>query len=533
MSVESESEGKSYFRFFLPFFYNSKKKQTLNVFSLFFAFAPIPFDLADLKVQIGEHLITPQFSTFSRSKPARRHVCFFKLSVPLSCTHDLTIHNPVTARVFIAGEQVINQDICYNVLLPKAVAARGPLYIVEPTQTTVYFRQAAGLGTVLTVRHLNETDYHRNKMKLAPAWLVARLLPFKRPVLFYEKNSHKYEESARLVYEELIRGGEKNAYFIVNRNTPGIEDVAEEYRRHFIYQHSFKHYLYFFRCRVFIGTEAISHALELRTHSILFLLKLRSKKNTFIFLQHGVMYMLSVNSPERTAFQRPHIRSKVRVVVSSKKEAQHFIDLGGFASDEMIISGLPSFDGSYQNQSADRILIMPTWRIWEFNSIKNDPDNSKYVAMIRRMVNAVPEELKKKVLVMPHPLFNRLTFNNVEQGDAQKSFDELLRDVRLLITDYSSISFDAFYRGSNVLFYWEELYECIAHYGEPTQLMLNEQNAFGEVCYTPEELREAISKAYSPEQDTEFKHRYSDLVEYHDGKNTQRLIKALYDQGIL
>ncbi|GHU12738.1 hypothetical protein FACS1894185_7000 [Betaproteobacteria bacterium] len=351
--------------------------------------------------------------------------------------------------------------------------------------------------------------------------------------MFYEKNSHKYEESARLVYEELINRDRKNVFFVVNKNTHGLDDVPEKYRSNFIYQHSFKHYLYFFRCRVFIGTEAIAHSLELRTHSILFLLKLRSSKNTFVFLQHGVMYMVSLDSPERSSFKRVNIRSKVRVIVSSQVEAQHFIDLGGFAPEELIISGLPSFDNSHLDHNADKIMIMPTWRIWEYNTIKNDPQSSKYVAMIRRIANAIPAQLQDKIQIVPHPLFNQLTLFNIEESDLQKSYNQILRGVKVLITDYSSISYDAFYRGSNVIFYWEELDECMAHYGEPTHLMLTSKTAFGDTCYNADQLEQAVTTAYYGQQSPEFKQRYANLVKHHDNKNTQRLIQALFDQGIL
>ena len=51
-------------------------------------------------------------------------------------------------------------------------------------------------------------------------------------------------------------------------------------------------------------------------------------------------------------------------------------------------------------------------------------------------------------------------------------YDDILKHTKLLITDYSSIAYDAFYRGCNVIFYWEELQECLEAYGPSTKLMI-------------------------------------------------------------
>jgi CDP-glycerol glycerophosphotransferase (TagB/SpsB family) len=241
------------------------------------------------------------------------------------------------------------------------------------------------------------------------------------------------------------------------------------------------------------------------------------------------MMMISLDSPQRSSFRRDHMRGKARVVVSSEREAQHFIDLAGFAPNDLIICGLPKFDQSYANADADKILIMPTWRHWEFNAMKYDPQNTGYLKMIDRLKSAVPEQLQDKVVVAFHPLFNPDVFDREDAGEKDRSYDDILRKTRLLITDYSSIAFDAFYRGANVIFYWEELSECMEHYGEPTRLMIDDRSAFGDVCYNRTDLTSAITKSYYREQNAEHLARYRELVAFHDGRNTERLLARLHE----
>ena len=71
---------------------------------------------------------------------------------------------------------------------------------------------------------------------------------------------------------------------------------------------------------------------------------------------------------------------------------------------------------------------------------------------------------------------------------------DLLKEAKVLITDYSSIVYDVFYSGSNIIFYWEEKDYCMEQYGEDTKLMLNDDNCFRDICYTPEQISDVIEK---------------------------------------
>ena len=203
----------------------------------------------------------------------------------------------------------------------------------------------------------------------------------------------------------------------------------------------------------------------------------------------------------------------------------------------MYITGLPKFDKNVLNDDADKIVIMPTWRPWEINTARDNFLETSYFKMIMRIFDSVPDNLKEKVIILPHPLIiNELkklpeSVSNTIATDVK--YDEILKQARVLITDYSSIAYDAFYRGTRVIFYWEEKDECIAQYGPTTKLMLNEENVYGDYFYSTDGLRESIEKNYYNEQTDDYKNKYSKIVEFHDGNNTQRLIDYLINDGII
>lgn len=488
--------------------------------------------LNDLTFYLGDRVCQAETKLLLGSLPGKRLVFKLVLTVPVEDIFSMPIHNLLRIQTLGECGAPVWHGVMYSVFAPLYLALHTTLLHCSDEGVVAYFRQNAGKGVTFTVRHENVTDSLGARMSLCAAWLASKLAFWVNPVLLFEKNGRHCEESARMAFERLIDEGNVSARFVLSDDVLEQSDLGEQYRPFVVRQHSFLHYLYFFRCKTFLGTEAMAHCIELRCQSLLVQRKLKSRKNTYVFLQHGVMYMVSLDSPERTSFQRRGMKGNPYVVVSSQKEARHFIELAGFKEDEIIVCGLPKFDRGYLNPNADKILVMPTWRVWEFNEMRHSPESTKYVQMVNRMVDSVPAELRDKLVVASHPLFSKSTFAS---GGVQemRSYDELLRDVSLLITDYSSIAYDAFYRGSNVIFYWEELEECMAHYGGNTHLMLTEETAFGPVCRNQEELRRAIEGLYGARQSESYQEGYRQIVEFRDGKNTERLLGALAEKGIL
>ena len=191
----------------------------------------------------------------------------------------------------------------------------------------------------------------------------------------------------------------------------------------------------------------------------------------------------------------------------------------------------PTGNFSLVKKNADKITIMLTARIWETNILESNYKESKYYKMLKSIINNIPKEYKDKVYVLPHPLLlDKFKNTDITIPDIL-SYDKILEDTALLITDYSSIAYSAFYRGSNVIFCWEELDECMEKF--ESHLMLNDKNVFGDISYKYKDLPELIKKNYLKPQSAKYKNRYSKIVEFHDNKNTDRLIKCLKKDGII
>ena len=520
----------------LPLYFNVGNK--MRIVSLFAFKSPVKTELKDLYVTISGHEYKPRF--YAKKKKSKHHKGVYSLTVPVEDMLNNAAKENVCMCYDFEGEKVSCVMKYFSLIGNLFIGLRGPMNVHKQTKTVALFRQTQNNQMIVYTRSRNVTDKIIERFKQTVAFALSflwRSKKAKKLVLLFEKNSSKYEESASVLYEKFIDDGYNNAYFIVDKNYEFLDRIPEKYRKNIIYKYTFKHYLYFFKARTFIGTEAIAHSFDLKTCNLLPLFKISRKSLNYVFLQHGVMYMVSLDSESREMFKRKELTGKYRVIVSSKAESDHFTTLGRHLEEDIYISGLPKFDRNTLNDDVDKIVIMPTWRPWEINTARSDFSETPYFRMLMKLYNNVPSELKEKVIILPHPLIvNELSKASPDVTDkvvTNARYDDVLKTARLLITDYSSIAFDSFYRGSNVIFYWEEKDYCMAQYGPSTKLMLNEENVYGDFFYSEEGLSEAIFKNYNNPQTEEYKQRYSRLVDYHDGKNTERLIEFLKKDGII
>ncbi|MBQ6583215.1 MAG: CDP-glycerol glycerophosphotransferase family protein [Mogibacterium sp.] len=421
-----------------------------------------------------------------------------------------------------------NEDTVLNQLKRRVTFSN--LQVLE--DSSAFLQETWGNNVVFTYRNINVTDSPEEQKKLKRAYLLSRILWFHRArkcTLFFEKFAEKYEESASVLFEKVVDSGVPDAYFIIDTSSPHFANIPEKYKSRIIPKYSFKHYFYFFLCRKFIATESMNHCIELNIADSNVRTKIQAGDYDYIFLQHGVMYMYCLQNREDFCKGGGFSRNS-KIVVSSKTEAKHFIDYGRFEERDLILSGLPKFDRCVRKPDADRILIMPTSRDFEYNVIRLDPTNSTYYRFVKNIIREIPDELKDKVIVVGHPLLRDHLYQTDLAEYMPKGefiYNELLQQTRLLITDYSSISYDAFYRGCNVIFAWEDKEMCLGAMNY--KLMLDEENAFADISHDFSDLGDLIRQNYYGTQKDENIQKYRDIVMFHDNQNAQRCFNYLKD----
>lgn len=538
-NIKSVKDLKGVFINILPIFY--KRKNTIGIFSM--CAYRIPAEYKNENYKFYAKLNDKLFNVKTLFKKGihikyKNYIYYFNIYKSIIDTNKLIDMPP--QNVYLINLKSDNMDltlpVVYNLIYYKKYLGKtGLLYKFKDMDLVCYFRQTKMNSIGVCVRQNNVTDKLSERIKIHLAHMLACITPKSNVILLYEKEANKYEESASMVYERLIDLGYKNAKYIIRKNSIHNDFIKDKYKKNVIYAFTLKHYYYFFKCHKFIGTETIPHSIELRAKCPVITRKMIKKNYKQVFLQHGVMYMVALNPTSRGAFLKGgnEMPNDAKIVVSSELEASHFIELGGFDRKDLYVTGLPFYDRTKKNSNADKITIMLTWRSWEYNILRSNYKESNYYKMVKNILNNIPDEHKDKVYVLPHPLILE-QFKNTDLKDMIPniiSYDKILEETSLLITDYSSIAYSAFYRGSNVIFAWEELEDCMKEY--QSHLMLNKNNAFGDISENYSDISSLVKKNYLKPQSEKYKKRYKKIVEFDDNKNTDRLIELLKKDGLI
>lgn len=253
-------------------------------------------------------------------------------------------------------------------------------------------------------------------------------------------------------------------------------------------------------------------------------------KSSTIFLQHGII-LNNISS-----WLNKSDKNLDFILTSSKKEYESFFNYHYNYEKEVIhLLGLPRFD-SLENEKTKTILIMPSWRRYLTNENKYSISNSSYFKTYNSLINnekliEKAKSLGYEIIFRPHPhvyqyigLFDENEFIKIDHE--RESYQELFKKGALLITDYSSVSFDFAYLKKPVLYY---------HYGQDYHFNLEESYfdfetmGFGEVCKSEEELVDLICQYM--ENDCKMKEKHVKNVEdyfiFTDKNNCKRVHEAI------
>lgn len=124
----------------------------------------------------------------------------------------------------------------------------------------------------------------------------------------------------------------------------------------------------------------------------------------------------------------------------------------GVATDAVVEIGTPRVDVQFAGGEKDLVLYAPTWQEESYTQARDDTDE-----LAERMAQMPPDTLLRvhSKLAAAAAADSRLA---PRLAPADVSTNALLGRTRTLITDYSSVAFDALATGSDVLFYTPTAY---------------------------------------------------------------------------
>ncbi|MGF2028171.1 CDP-glycerol glycerophosphotransferase family protein [Lactococcus lactis] len=351
------------------------------------------------------------------------------------------------------------------------------------------------------------------------AFLVGKfqnLVGFK-PILVFEKKSNFAADSGILVFQYL----RKNypglpVYYIIKKKSRDFYKLQKD--NHAIIFGSFKHLCYLCSAGLFVSTEGKGHSYFWGERNGLVARSVKLKK--FIFLQHGIIGFKRIDN----IFNANNIYSPDIFVSSSKIEKNIINENLGYGNSEkkeVVITGLPRFDSINFSQKRIYITFFYTWRSWVERKTLKEQLESDYIYHLREV--AKKAEKYKEIKIIIHPKLAQLMQKEVEKNpdvfiDTSKiSIKEILDETKLLITDYSSVAWESYYRNVPVIF---DMFDQKQYEQEIGSYMNLDILPFGEKRNVLNEWEKVINHPLLlTKEEKEMQELY---FQFRDDKNTQR-----------
>lgn len=257
-------------------------------------------------------------------------------------------------------------------------------------------------------------------------------------------------------------------------------------------------------------------------------------KAKIVFLQHGVIH----NHLE--VLHYPKVKVDL-FITGAKREYDLIKKLYGYPEGIVKYTGLARYDNLINNSPKNIILIMPTWRMSYRNMTDDEFKKTEfyrnYIAILSdNELKTILKKKKYKLNFYNHYEFQKFNhlFKSCETENihilsfGERNVQELLKESKLLITDYSSIYYDFLYMNKSIIFFIPDYKEFRPQqYGEEYDNFEN----FGQVSYNHIDLKEKVISSVN--HGCVIEHRYSDFAQkvflYRDTNNCERIFSSIIE----
>lgn len=359
---------------------------------------------------------------------------------------------------------------------------------------------------------------------------------------------HDADDSAERLFRYLRdERPDINAWFVLEEGTPDWQRLeADGYRDRLVAHGSREWKLLLLNCRHLISSHA--DAPVVRPPEIMRLTRPRWR---FIFLQHGVI------KDDLSGWLNP---KQIDLFITSTPQ-EHASIAGDhtaytFTTKETALTGLPRFDRLREighrvgPEERDLVLIVPTWRHWlqpplepgsQRRTVHPEVFDSEFMRSWMAVLEA--EDLAKtcdarglKIGFLPHPNLQpaldamQLPPHVVPLSYHGQDVQQLFARAAVLVTDYSSIAFNAAYIDRPVVYFQFDQKRVLSggHVGRKGYFTY-ERDGFGPVTYDAEtavaETVASLEHGHDPRP--EYAARIAATFPQRDGKCCERVTAAI------
>ena len=334
------------------------------------------------------------------------------------------------------------------------------------------------------------------------------------------------QDNGYAFYKYLRENTNVNAYYTIESSAPDYEKIKSD--SHVLAFGSPEHFEIAFKAGVLLGTHDIENLLPYKPARGFF----NYEDTVKVFLQHGVL------GRKRVEYHKKYYDLPFDLFIVSSEPEKYDVVMRklGYEDDDVAITGLARFDSLPRGNKTKDILLMPTWRDW----INTDEAfmTSKYFHNYNSLIHnerliKILEDNDVQLNFYPHyraqSYFNdeilnpSSNINFIQLGT--RTVQELLIDHSLLITDYSSVSFDFSLMNKPVIYYHFDARKFFRQ-GKLRPLF---QTFIGEIARSEDDLIDLIETQINLNFQSE-QPDISGIFTYQDHHNSERIYNSVIEK---
>lgn len=375
-------------------------------------------------------------------------------------------------------------------------------------------------------------------------WLYYPMMKNKRIWIYFDK-IYKAGDNAEYLYKYASKQNDGiKHYYVINKASNDYKRLKKEKANILIFG-SKKLRIYSLYAEVILATHKnVISFLGFTKPSRKFFQDLFNPE--IVCIQHGL-------TMQAIAQHQNRLEDNTKLYMcASKYEIENLSkDIYGYDKDKLKLVGLARFDGLINNDKR-QILISPTWRKNAANTstrmgntreYTEEFKTTEYFNIFNNLINdsKLIESAKKNnynIIFMLHPVitaqekdFQGNDFIKILTVNSGISYEQLLTESSLMVTDYSGIQYDFAYMRKPIIYFHPD--ELPAQYEDGG--INYETMGFGPICKKSKELVDMLCDYMDNNCKTkeEYIKRADDFFAFNDHNNCQRIydeIKKYMDE---
>ena len=415
------------------------------------------------------------------------------------------------------------------------------LHIVQAKKIAVLARE---IGMCLKMlKSEKNKKFAMNAVLLRGSYWLTKRKYSKKPVwIFYDK-LYKAGDNAEYLFRYCMKNHpEAECYYILTKHANEYSGLKREFGKHIVVFESLQNKLAVLNAKHIFATHATVYGFcgfnpKLRRYFKNLL------KADVECIQHG----LTIQNIAQ--YQNRLEDNTKKYFCASKYEIDNLRQpIYGYKEENLCLTGCPRYDGLV-NRDVKQILIAPTWRrnivitgnkMGTAKSYNPDFKNTKYFEIYNSLINdeRLIDAVKQygyKLVFLIHPTlssqvedYDTNEFLSIIPAVSDVSYEKMLTESSLMLTDYSGIQFDFAYMKKPILYYHPK--ELPPQYTEGVYQY--ETMGFGPIIDEYDQIVEKLCESIKNgcPMDEKYVARVDDFFAYTDHSNCKRIMEEVRDE---